>query len=254
MKFELRNRRIGVALGGGAVLGAAHVGVLKAFEDSGVKIHCVSGVSAGAIIGTLYAFGVSIDEIKAFALKVRWSDVAHFDISKMGVLSNEALGRMVQSWLSPCCMQDARLPVAVLAADIETAEKIVITKGDIKTAMMATSCVPGVFAPVKRKGRLLVDGGLLENVPLSPLKDMGADFSIGVDLTARRERYPKPHHMIDVIANSVEIIMNSATRLQTAGADMLICPELGNYSLVDPSHTAEVIEKGYAAAWQALND
>jgi NTE family protein len=254
MKPELRDRKIGLALGGGAVLGAAHIGVLKAFEDAGMKIHCLAGTSSGAVIGLLYAFRVPLEEIEDFSLRLKWSDAASFHLSRVGLLSNEVLGRMVQSRLSPCCLQDASLPVAVLATDLELGGKVVLTRGDIKTAVMATTCIPVVFEPVERNGRMLADGGLLENVPLSPLKEMGADFLIGVDLTARRTRYRRPNHMIEVIANSIEIVMANATRLQTRRADILICPELGDYSLTDPSYTDEVIEKGYAAAWQTLKE
>jgi NTE family protein len=251
MATEFSGRRIGLALGGGAVLGAAHIGVLKAFEALQIKIHCIAGTSVGAVVATLYAFGIPLSEIEHFALHVKWHDTSRLHLSKMGLLSNESLGRMVQGWLGNACLQDAAMPLAIVATDIERAEKLVLCNGDIKTAIMASTCVPGVFVPVETGGRILVDGGLLENVPLSPLCSMGADFRIGVDLTARRE-YPRPHHIFDVMINSIELALSCSTRIQTQAADLLICPDLSVYSFVDTGHVQELIEKGYEAARQAL--
>ncbi len=251
MHQELYRKRVGLALGGGAVLGAAHIGVLKAFEELGVKIHCISGASVGAVVAALFAFRVPLPEIEHFALNLKWQDTTRLNISKMGLLSNESLGRMVQGRLGNVSLQEASVPLAIVATDIENAEKVVFRSGDIKTAVMASTCVPGVYTPVEAGGRLLVDGGLLENVPLSPLRAMGADFLAGVDLTARRE-YPRPRHLIDVIANSIEMALSFSTRLQTREADLLICPDLKAYSFVDTGHVDELIEKGYEAACQSL--
>jgi len=251
MHPDLAHKKIGLALGGGAVLGAAHIGVLKAFEALGIKICCIAGASVGAVVAALYAFNVPLPEIEHFALHLRWQDASRFNLSKMGLLSNEALGRMVQGRLGNVCQQDASMPLAIVATDIEKAEKLTIRRGDIKSAIMATTCVPGVFIPVEAGERILVDGGLLENVPLSPLCPMGADYRIGVDLTARRA-YPRPKHLIDVMVNSLEMALSCSTRIQTRAADMLICPDLNAYSFVDTGHVDEMIEKGYKAAWQAL--
>ena len=251
MKAELVGKKIGIALGGGGVLGAAHVGVLKAFEELDIAINCIAGASAGAVMAALYAFGVPLPEIEHFALHLKWPDTLRVDVSKMGFFSNEALGRMIQSRLGNCCLEDAKTKLAIVATDIERAEKIIFTHGDIKTAVMASTCVPGIFSPVEIDGKMMVDGGLLENVPLSPLRRMGADYRIGVDLTARH-KYPRPHHIIDVMINAIEMSLACSTKLQTKEADLLISPDLSAYTFVNTDHVDELIEKGYEAAYQAL--
>jgi len=253
MKTELSKNRIGLALGGGAALGAAHIGVLHAIEDFDIDIHCISGASVGAVVGTFYAFGVPLEEVKHFALHLGWSDILHLNISKMGLLSNEALGRMVQSRLGNCCLEDACLPLAIIATDVERAEEVIITRGDIKRAIMASTALPGIFLPIEYEGRMLVDGGLLQNVPLSPLSDMGADFRIGVDLTAKRGQYPRPQNLIGVMTNAIEMGIARTTRFQAQIADLLICPDLSDFTGVDANHTDKLIQRGYEAAWQALN-
>ena len=252
MPIDLSEKRIGLALGGGAVLGAAHIGVLKAFEEMGIRIHCIAGASVGAVVATLYAFGVPLPEIENFALHLTWRDTSRLNVSKMGLFSNEALGRMIQSWLGNACLQDARMPLAVMVTDVVRAERFSVTEGDIKTAIMASTCVPGAFVPVEVDGQILVDGGLLENVPLTPLTEMGADFRVGVDLTARRE-YPRPNHIIDVITNAIEMALACSTRIQTQAADLLICPDLSAYTFVDTGHVDELIHKGYDAAMQSFD-
>ncbi|MFO7970679.1 MAG: patatin-like phospholipase family protein [Desulfobacterales bacterium] len=248
MRTEFSRKKIGVALGGGAALGAAHIGILNALEDLDIEIQCIAGTSVGAVVSIFYAFGVPLDEIKHLALRLKWSDTLRFNLSKMGLLSNERLGRMVQGRLGNCCLQDAPLPLAIVATDIEHAEKVVITEGDIKSAIMASTCVPGVFEPVERNGRVLVDGGLLENVPLSPLCDMGAEFRIGVDLIAKHGNYSRPHHMIDVIINAIEMAIKYSTRIQTQAADLLICPDLSDFMITNTRRTDQLIQRGYEAA------
>jgi len=245
-------KKVGLALGGGAVLGAAHIGVLKAFAELGIQIHCITGASVGAVVATLHAFGIPLSEMEHFALHLKWPDSTRLHISKMGLLSNEALGRMIQGRLGNAGIQEASIPLAIPATDIESGEKLVFTSGDIKTAIMASTCVPGIFVPVELHGRMLVDGGLLENVPLSLLSGLGADFRVGVDLTARRE-FPRPDHMIDVIGNAIEMALACSTRIQTKAADFLICPDLSGYSFVGTGHVDELIRKGYDAALAALS-
>lgn len=254
MKNELSQKRVGLALGGGAALGAIHIGALNALKDFGVQPHCIAGASVGAVVATFHAFGVPLDEIKHFALHLGWSDILHFNVSKMGLLSNETLGRMAQSRLGNCCLEDAELPVAVVATDIERAEEVFITKGDIKTAIMASTALPGIFSPIEREGRLLVDGGVLENVPLSPLRDMGAEFLIGVDLTDKRGNYPRPHNLIGVMINAIEMGITRTTRLQTQAADLLISPDLSDFKAIDASQTEHIIQRGYEATCQALKE
>ncbi|MGW8266213.1 MAG: patatin-like phospholipase family protein, partial [Longimicrobiales bacterium] len=151
----------GLVLGGGAVLGAAHIGVLQALDEAGVEVTHLAGTSMGALVGALYSFGLSGKEIEALAGELRWPDVTRFVPSRLGLLSMDRLESLLRRHVGKAKMEDARIPVALVAADIATGEKVVMTTGDLATAAMASACVPGVFIPVEREGRLLVDGGLL---------------------------------------------------------------------------------------------
>jgi len=148
-------------------------------------------------------------------------------------------------------LAQAHIPVALIATDLSSGEKVVLDRGEAARAVMASACVPGIFVPVEIDGRLLVDGGLVENVPVSPLHAAGADFVIGVDLNAGRH-YQRPEDIIDVLANAIDIAIDNVTRHQTSDADLVIAPELASYSRRDTSRIGELIEEGYQVTRQLL--
>ncbi|MBN1196235.1 MAG: patatin-like phospholipase family protein [Candidatus Aminicenantes bacterium] len=242
---------IGLALGGGAVLGAAHIGVLRALDEIGTRVQYITGTSIGAFVGALYAGGLSWKKIEPIALDLKWLDISRVRPSRFGLLSNEKLGSVIKKELGDLRFEDTKIPLAMVATDIATGEKVVLNKGEMATAVMASTCIPGLFAPVEINGRLLVDGGVVENVPLSPLPDMGAKFVIGVDLNARSERR-RPQNIVEVLLNTFDFLLMNATRLQTRKADLLIEPDLSAFSMVDTDQVAELIEVGYSESLTAL--
>lgn len=239
--------KIGIALGGGAILGAAHIGVLKVFAEEKIPISAISGTSIGAFVAALYAFGVSPDEIEKFALELDWLDISGFAFSKLGLLSNERMGKKIDDVLGEVQFKDARIPLSIIATDISHFKKVVLETGDVARAVMASACVPGIFIPVEIDDHLLVDGGLMENVPISPLMRRGMDIIIGVDLNAGR-KYKKPEDLIDVVLNSIDIAIDNVTRMQTRKADLLIAPQLSAYNRTDSEKLQELIREGYLAA------
>ncbi|MCF8051138.1 MAG: patatin-like phospholipase family protein [Desulfobacterales bacterium] len=253
MEAEKQAKKIGLALGGGAILGAAHIGVLGALEERNIKISSISGTSIGAFIAALYAFGVSPQEIETKVADLNWLDAAGFSISKYGLLSNEKLGEALKDTLGDVQFKDAKIPLAVVATDIGACKKVILKEGNVAEAVMASACIPGIFIPVEINGRLLVDGGLIENVPISPLKEMGEEMILGVDLNAKR-KYQKPEDIIDVLANALDLAIDNATRLQTQEADILIAPELSAYNRADVEKIHDLIKEGYDAAQAILNE
>lgn len=247
--------KIGLALGGGATLGAAHIGVLKELEEASVDVHCISGTSIGAYVAALYAFGISPSDIEEEFRGLDWLEVSSFSWQnlKLGLLSNDKLGESLEKVLGNVQIADAKLPLAVVATDIARCKKVVLTQGAVSQAVMASTAVPGIFAPVEIDDQMLVDGGLVENVPVSPLKELGADLIIGVDLSAQRS-YRQPDDLIDVLMNSIDIAIDNATRLQTSEADIVISPKLGAYSRTDSGRVSDLIDEGRNAARSVISD
>jgi NTE family protein len=241
---SLKDKKVGIALGGGAVLGAVHVGVLKALEEKNVKINAICGTSAGAIVAALYAFGKTPAEIEKIVVEFEWKKLSSLTLSKYGILSNEKIGEIIKLNIGDKKFKDANIPLGMIATDITTGEKVVLDKGSVADAVVASTCIPGIFIPVEIGGRFLVDGGIVENVPLSCLKNKDVDYLIGVDLVPERS-YKKPENVIEVLYNSFNFLVRINKKAQTKEADLTIKPDLTEYNAVDMSQIKELIDLGY---------
>lgn len=241
---NLKDKKIGLALGGGAVLGAVHVGVLKALEVENINIKAICGTSAGAIVAALYAFGKTPQEIKKIVVEFEWKKLSSLTLSKYGLLSNEKIGEIIKHNIGNKNFEDANIPLGMIATDITTGEKVILDKGSVADAVVASTCIPGIFIPVEIEERLLVDGGIVENVPLSCLKEKDVDFLIGVDLVPERS-YKKPENVIEVLYNSFNFLVKLNKKAQTKEADLTIKPDLSKYNAVDMSQIKELIDLGY---------
>ncbi|TCD47876.1 patatin-like phospholipase family protein [Chlorobium sp. N1] len=241
----------GLALGGGAVLGAAHIGVLRALDELDIRVSMVSGTSIGSFIAALHAFGKSWREIRDVTLELDWLDLSGPVLSQYGILSNKKFGQVVHDLLGRRNIEDAPIRLAMVAADISTGRKAVLRSGDVAEGVMASSCIPGVFRPLERNGSMLVDGVLLENVPISPLVDEGLRPVICVDLLARHA-FTKPESIVGLLLNSFYTAVTNTASMQTAGADLCLAPDLSAFNLVDTSQVSDLIDAGYRDALPAL--
>jgi NTE family protein len=244
-------KKTGLALGGGAVLGAAHVGVLRALTELEIPIFMVSGTSIGAFIAALYAFGKGWKEIRDIAFDLDWYDLSGLSLSQYGILSNKKFGGIVKELLGEKDIKDALIPLSMVATDIGTGKKVVFTKGNVDVAVMASSCIPGFFRPVDHSGAFLVDGMLVENVPVSPLLEYGAESVISVDLLACHV-FKKPENIIGVLLNAFYSTLTTTTAIQIADSDLCISPNLSKFNLIDIGQIPDLVEAGYQAAFPVL--
>jgi NTE family protein len=244
-------RTLGLALSGGAVLGCAHIGVLKALDELGIRITHLAGSSMGALIAAFYAYGFSGAEIEKVAEELRWPSITGLAPSKLGLLSQDKLRKTLRTHMGSVRLEDARIPLALIATDISTGEKVVMTHGDLDLAAAASACFPGVFIPVEREGRLLVDGGLVENLPLSPLERWGVDRIIAVDVFLGMT-FHRPTTFMELVKNSVDIVLVQAAKGAAGHADLLIAPDLDTFSSTELNHIPALVNEGYRAAREAL--
>ncbi|WP_417517300.1 patatin-like phospholipase family protein [Marinobacter sp.] len=245
MKLNPFNTRIGLALGGGAAKGIAHIGVLKAFEEEQIPIHCISGTSVGALVASYYAFGRPAESILSIGSTLNLSKILNFTLERGGLFSTHAIHEMIQRDLGDCRIEDAGIPLAICTTDIETGKQLIFTEGNLAEAVCASMAVPGLFVPVEVNGRTLVDGGLVENVPISPLEKMGAGIIVAVDLS-HVSQYPKPEDTFDVISNAINIAIDFNTRNQLKKADIVVPLDLSGYSLTNNAKCVqELYMEGY---------
>lgn len=252
--FDFKTEQnVGLALGGGATLGGAHVGVLRALEEADIKIDCIAGTSIGAMVGAFYAFGMPVDEIGKIALNLDWPDISGIALSKRGLLTNDEMGKLLDQHLGDVYFEDADIPFAVVTTDISTGEKVILDEGDVSEAVKASTCIPVLFEPIEYNGRLLVDGGLKESVPLSAIQNMGAGFTIGVDLNAHRN-YKRPENILDILNNTLEIALKHLANVSLNEMDLLIQPNLAEFNRSETKDIDKMITKGYKAARKVLGE
>jgi NTE family protein len=259
-----RPQRIGLALGGGVARGIAHIGVLEVLDAHQIRPSYIAGTSAGALVGGLYAAGVSGAQLHEQARKLKWSALSSVPLqltwSALTAITMPlglfALDRMAD-WVVNAVGGDIRfdelaIPFAAVATDVTSGETIVMNDGPIAPAIRASCSVPGIFTPVRRSGRLLVDGGASNNLPVSVVEEMGADYVIAVDLLPFVDDVPiEPKNILEVSMTSLYTLIRAAQR-DTPLADCLIQPAVGRMGLSDLSAVEPLVEIGRAAALRML--
>ena len=245
------DKKVGLALGGGATLGGAHVGVLRALEETELSIDYIAGTSIGAMVGALYAFGMPVNKIEQIALDLDWPDISGLALSKRGLLNNDEMGKLLDKHLGDVYFEDADIPFAAVTTDISTGEKVILDEGDVSEAVKASTCIPVLFEPIEYNGRLLVDGGLKESVPLSAIQQMGAEYTIGVDLNAHR-KYKRPENILDILNNTLEIALKHLANVNSREIDLLIQPNLAEFSRSETKDIDKMISEGYKTAKDML--
>lgn len=243
--------RLGLALGGGAVRGAAHLGVLKTLDDAELKPDCLAGTSIGAFVAALYAFGQTPEQILNTIRELELFDIARIRLQKLGLMSHDDMGKLIRAAIGEQNIEDSPIPLAIVATDLVSGHAVVMTEGPLIPAVLASTCIPGVFSPIKHNGKMLVDGGLVENVPVSQLPKLGADVVVGVNLNGAPD-YGEPDDLIDVLFNATDIAIDTTTRIQMHSADVGINLSLSQYERTNPAHIDALYEEGIKAAKDSI--
>jgi NTE family protein len=248
---EAPKKRLGLSLSGGAVHGAAHVGVLEVLEREGIRPDIVAGVSAGSLVGALYCAGYSAAQIHERALNLKWTHVLRPCRPRLGLFDTGRLETYVDELLGGKTFGQLPIPFVTLAVDILTYKQVVLDEGRVGRAVRASCAVPGLFSPVEWGDYLLVDGGVMNNVPVQLLRERGADYVIAVDLWSLPATNPRPRHLHEMWLYSLYAVWQYS-HFEAEIADCTIRPEVGDLSLVHMADAPELIERGRQAAEAAL--
>ena len=266
--------KVGLALSGGGVRGLAHIGVLKVLEQAGVPIDIIAGTSAGGMIGAAYAAGFTAVQIEREVLRMctprQLLNLVDRSIARRGLFEGQRLMEYLEQWLGERTIEQLSIPFAAVAVDLYTSQKVVMQEGPVLDAIRATIALPAVFSPVEKNGQLLVDGGLLDNLPVDVVRQMGADIVIAVDISTDREsasrqiqemtrRRLMPNRvveMIDVLWRAVDVMADEVNRrvLEEFPPDVMIRPEIpvGVTTLSGFALAEETIASGEQATLEAL--
>ena len=199
--------RIGLALGGGSMRGMANIGVLKVLEKNNIPIHCISGTSAGSIAAAFWAAGKSAAELEEFALELDWFKIAKPSFNIQGLFSSDKLKKHIEKYLGIKYFKETKIPLSISASDLLSGKEYVFEKPEeeIALAVCASCSIPGVFSPTKYEGRYLVDGCLVNNVPLSTLAKHKPRTYIGVNVISRCPMPSLPSSLMQVFSRGYDI-------------------------------------------------
>jgi NTE family protein len=248
-----RAPKLGLALGGGAARGFAHVGVIQVLEEAGIQPQLVVGTSAGSLVAALYASGKNGAQLQRVAETMEEATLTDWTIPWLsrGMMRGDALARYVTSQTGGRRIEDARLPLGIVATDLHNGQGMLFQRGDIATAVRASSAVPSVFEPVRIGGRDYVDGGLVSPVPVRYARQMGADLVLAVDISSAPEGN-KAADMLQILLQTFTIMGKSINSFELKEADLVVRPALGNVGSAAFNERRRSIEAGRQAMLQLL--
>ncbi|MDD5101440.1 MAG: patatin-like phospholipase family protein [Endomicrobiaceae bacterium] len=251
--------KIILVLGGGGARGFAHIGVLKALREANVHIDMIIGTSMGALVGALYCAGIPIEKIENIGEKTKWEDISNMNyisLFKMLVseklLSTEKLEKYVRNNIGDLQFFQLDIPFACVATDITTGEKIIFKEGNVAIAARASATIPGVCAPVEYAQRYLVDGGLVENIPVSVAKLFNPDVIITVAVSADITKNPF-NNVFSTLFQAIYIQGQKTDEMNLSMSDVVVKPRVNDISAVNLNRASECIEAGFIAGKESIS-
>jgi NTE family protein len=242
--------QIGVALGGGFARAIAHVGVLRVLESAGVRISAIGGISAGAMVAAAYASGRDLDAIAAAASGMRFSHVARWCVSRMGLAGSRRMCAFLTTLLRSYRFEDMRIPLSVVATDLVTGSPTAFRTGDVIDPIRASCAYPGLLEPVRIGDRLYVDGAIGIEVPTAAVRDMKVDKLIGVRLVTRCDR--RPANFFEVINRCFRIMNEHSEATWRTAADLVIEPDVSACAWNGFASAGDLVTAGEQAARRVL--
>ncbi len=245
-------KKLGFALGAGGSRGVSHIGFLKAMEEEGIMPDYISGASMGSVVGACYAKGMTIAQMTNIVKKLKASDIFDLSLNPLGgasILRSQKMRKKIKQYLGATKFSGLKIPFSCVATDIISGKKVVLGDADdeVCDAVVASSSIPSVFRPVAKGEYLLVDGGVIERVPVEQVKDMGADVVVAVDVLGEIRKCDKKYNIFTLLSRVFEITDNEITehKKKKQKADLYLLPELGNMNQYKIKDIDFAIEQGY---------
>lgn len=245
--------KIGIALGSGSARGFAHIGVLKALEENNISADIVTGSSAGALVGGLYCCGIKPDMIKNLAIQIDkrlWMD---FTVSRRGILKGDRIEDILKLLTGKKNIENLDKEMGIVATDLQKSEKVIFNEGPIYKAIRSSISIPGVFEPVNYNDQVLVDGGVVDRVPIAVAKDMGADIVMAVDV-GFSEYGNRVFHLLDIVQQSIDVMAKKILEKDKIYADILMEPPLSHIESSQFERVDECVEIGYNTALEHMDE
>lgn len=211
-----KNKKIGLALGGGGARGIAHIGVLKVLEKEGIKPDCLAGTSMGALIGAFWATGMNVADIEELAMgfdrKKALKEIVDLSRFKFSIIKGIKIKNFLEKYIGDKTFADTKMPFRILATKLTNGEEVIIDKGSLVDAIMASICLPGVFPAYCFNNEYYIDGGVTNPTPVDVIEEMGADVVIGVDLIKQTGSNIEKPTFVSTLFQTYEIIRTQAVK------------------------------------------
>lgn len=243
--------KIGLALGSGGTRGLAHIGVLKKLLEHEIPIDFIAGSSIGSFIGALYAVQQDLGMLVKLAQRLKRKHWMDFTVPGLGFIQGDKVKELIRLLSHGKNLEDLPIPLAVVATDLERGERVVFRSGPIDVAVRASIAIPGIFVPEKVDGRLLVDGGVVDRVPVTVVREMGADLVIAVDVASYKTEM-KVNSIFEVITRAIDVMEMEIMRSRILDADFLIRPQPDTISSVSFEEIDECVSEGERAAEEMI--
>jgi NTE family protein len=251
--FSLMKRKpkVGIAFGGGAARGMSHIGVIKAFEQYGIKFDYVCGTSVGSIMGAAYASGMSFDEIYNLAKSVKVKDIRTSKIAFM-TSKTDGIQKLLIDAFGDINIEDLKTPFSAIAVDLKSTNQVCISHGNLAKAVAGSCCVPGFFHPVEFDDRLLADGGLQNTIPANIPRYFDCDYVVAVDCNSTRTYGTDSKKVLDVLGCTIRVLMKSNAVKGYECADVMIGTDNRRFKPTQLEGLDEMVEEGYKNAIDAM--
>lgn len=242
--------KVGLALAGGFARGIAHIGVLRVLREAGIPIDCVAGTSVGALIGTAYCAGASLEDMEATGGTTSFADFGRWTPSWLGLATNQRMEKYLERLTAAKNFEELKTPLAISTSDLNQGLTVYYSSGPLAPPLRASCAYPALFVPIQYDGRTLVDGFLTSPVPVEGALLLGADVVIAVYLDSGTEGTPRT--AAEVISRSFNIIQRHADIAWRQQADLIIEPDVRPFAWDDFSKTPELVQAGEVAAMKQL--
>jgi len=252
----LTRKTIGLALGGGAARGIAHIGIIKGLVEHGIPIDYIAATSAGAVVASLYAGGIPVDEIVEIGSNLTWGNFSRFKLSRRSLVSSKPIQELLEKHLGNMTFKDLKIPINILVTDILSGKGFALNDPDLELglAVRASASFPGVYEPTKINNRFYFDGGAAFNLPCNVVREMGADIVIGSDVIPKVEIKSMPHNIATLVDRGLDILLSSISEYLAKEADYVVYPVTERLTSFSVKRGAKLIELGYQCIQEHIDE
>ncbi|WP_210363709.1 patatin-like phospholipase family protein [Bacillus sp. REN3] len=234
---------VGLALGSGGARGFAHLGVIKVLHEEGIPIDLIAGSSMGALVAAFYGAGRDVERLYKLSRVFKRKYYLDFTVPKMGFIAGKRVKELIRIFTHGMMIEQLDIPIGIVATDLVSGEKVVFKKGPIAEAVRASIAIPGIFVPEKMDGRLFVDGGVVDMIPVSVARKMGADIVIAVDVSNVKPS-ADVSSILDVIMQSIDIMQMELVSNREVASDIMIRPKVEMFNSRAFTNIEEIIKMG----------